>query len=480
MDDQLLPAASAPNVRSGRTIKSADLQNDLLRRVPPHSAEAETAVLCGLLTRPELINSICDMLVADDFYLPANRLIYNAFIELYSNSKAIDLVTTAEQLRNKGKLEKAGGAVYLGQLAQAVVIGANAEYYADIVREKAIQRNLIETCSKVISNCYNAGKNIDELLDESEQAVFSVARRTSKNSFTQSSDLLDKVFGDLTRLSTQHDVVTGITTGFERLDFLTAGLQNSDLIIIAARPSMGKTAFAMCLALNAAQKQNIPVAFFSLEMSREQLLQRMLAVRAKVDLSHLRRPSLLTQDDWTSLHAAADVISSIKIFIDDSPGISTMELRAKARRLKADQGLGLIIVDYLQLMRSSRRTDSRELEISDISRSLKSLAKELDLPVIALAQLNRKLEDRQEKRPILADLRESGAIEQDADVIMFVHREDVYRYKKPSERPPEGEAEIIIGKQRNGPVGSAELIYKSPYTSFENRTWIAPSESLTD
>ncbi len=447
-----------------------DVQSELLRRVPPHSAEAEVAVLAGILMRPQLMNSIADILAPEDFYLPAHKAIFKSFVELYSKSAPIDLVAVAEHLKNANELEQAGGAIYLGQLAQAVVTGANAAYYASLVRNKSIQRNLIDTCAGIISNCFDPGAEIDTLLDQSEQSIFSVSKRTAKNDFTPGAELLDKVFENLSRLSDANDVITGVTTGFERLDSLTAGLQNSDLIIVAARPSMGKTAFALCVALNAAIRQNVTVGIFSLEMSKEQLMQRMLAVRGKVDLSHLRRPSLLTDPEWQYLYQAGDVISHAPIYIDDSPALSTMELRARARRLKAEHGLGLVVIDYLQLMRSSRRTDSRELEISDISRSLKGLAKELDIPVIALSQLNRKVEDRTDKRPILADLRESGAIEQDADVIMFVYREDVYKFKKPSERPARGDAEIIIGKQRNGPVGVAELYYNSPYTSFENKS----------
>lgn len=476
--------ASEHAPRGGRAKKyvpfsSADIHKELLRRVPPHSAEAETAVLCGLLTRSELMSAIADQLVPEDFYLPANQVVYRCFLDLFSKNSPIDLVTAAEWLKNHNELENAGGSIYLGQLAQAVVVGANAEHYANIVREKAMQRNLIEVCAKIIGNSYDSSREVEILLDESEQAVFSVSRRGVKNQFSKGADILDRVMGDLSRLANAHDVVTGISTGFDRLDLLTAGLQKSDLIIVAARPSMGKTAFALCMALNAAIKQNVTVGIFSLEMSKEQLIKRMLAVRAKIDLTHLRKPAQLTDDEWQSLHMAGDVIARAPIFIDDSSALSTLELRARARRLKSEHGLGLIIIDYLQLMRSSRRTDSRELEISDISRSLKGLAKELDLPVVALSQLNRKLEDRTDKRPILADLRESGAIEQDADVIMFVHREDVYKIKA-SERPPESDAEIIIGKQRNGPVGVAELIYKSPYTSFENRgyDYVAPSETI--
>lgn len=465
--------APAPKKRGGaskhKPPEAADIQKELLRRVPPHSPEAELAVLGGLLMRSQLMNSIADILTPDDFYLPAHKSIFNAFVDLYSRSAPIDLVSTAEWLKNHNELETAGGAVYLGQLAQAVVTGANAEYYAGIVRDKALQRNLIDACAGIIENSFDSSRDVNELLDESEQAVFAVSQRTAKKEFSKSGDLVEKVFDNLSRLANAHDVITGVTTGFEQLDALTAGLQNSDLIIVAARPSMGKTAFALCVALNAAIKQNVTVGIFSLEMSKEQLMQRMLAVRGKVNLSSLRKPYALKDEDWQNLYQAADIISHAPIFIDDSSALSTMELRARARRLKAEHGLGLVVVDYLQLMRSGRRTDSRELEISDISRSLKGLAKELNIPVVALSQLNRKVEDRTDKRPILADLRESGAIEQDADVIMFVYRDDVYKIKNPAERPTMGEAEIIIGKQRNGPVGIADLVYVSPYTSFESR-----------
>jgi len=452
---------------------------DLLRRVPPHSVEAEQAVLGGVLLRPQLMHSIVDTIMAEDFYLPAHVVIFRAFLELYRKSAPIDLVSTAEQLKNREELEEAGGAVYLADLSQVAVSGANADYYATLVRDKALQRGLIQACSDIIGDCFDASREVGNLLEESEQKVFAISQRTTGRDFTGSRELLDKVFENLSKLAGSNDIITGVTTGYARLDKLTAGLQASDLVIVAARPSMGKTAFALCMALNAAIRQNVPVAVFSLEMSKEQLMQRMLAVWGKVDLSKLRRPSLLSDEDWGKLYTAADEVARAPIFIDDTPALSTLELRARARRLRADKGLGLVVVDYLQLMRSSRRTDSRELEISDISRSLKGLAKELDVPVVALSQLNRKVEERGDKRPMLSDLRESGAIEQDADVIMFVYRDDVYKFQKPAERPANGVAEIIIGKQRNGPVGVAELMYLSPYTAFADMApdWMpAPSE----
>ena len=478
------PASAQPSRPSGapRSPETGDrarnAENDLLRRVPPHSPEAEQAVLGGILMRPQLMHVIVDLIADTDFYLPAHATIFRAFLDLYRKSAPIDLISTAEQLKSSNALEEAGGAVYLADLAQAVVSGANAEYYATIVRDKSLQRGLINACSSIISNCYDASREVGSLLDESEQAVFAISQRTTGRDFTGARELVDSVFENLSKLADSRDVITGVTTGYSRLDKLTAGLQPSDLIIVAARPSMGKTAFSLCMGLNAAIRQGVPVAVFSLEMSKEQLMQRMLAVWGKVDMSKLRRPALLNDADWSNLYAAADVISRAPIYIDDTPALTTLELRARARRLKAEKGLGLVIVDYLQLMRTSRRTDSRELEISDISRSLKGLAKEINVPVVALSQLNRKVEERGDKRPMLSDLRESGAIEQDADVIMFVYRDDVYKFTKPADRPVQGIAEIIIGKQRNGPVGVAELLYMSPYTAFEDLApdW-APSET---
>ncbi len=442
-------------------------RNDLLKRVPPHSVEAEQAVLGGILIRPRVMHSMVDLLNADDFYLPAHNAIYRAYIDLYGKSAPIDLVSVAEHLKSRGEMEAAGGAVYLSELAQTVVSGANAEYYASIVRDKSLQRAMIDACSTIIGNCYDASMEVGTLLDSSEQSIFSISQRTTGKDFSSSKELISKVFDNLSKLAASNEVVTGVTTGYSRLDRLTAGLQPSDLIIVAGRPSMGKTAFAMCMAMNSAIRQGIPVCVYSLEMSREQIMQRMLGVYAKVDVSKLRRPSFLTDEDWARLYSAADTLGKAPIYVDDTPSLSTLEVRARTRRLKSEKDVGLVIVDYLQLMRSNKRTDSREQEISDISRSLKALAKEVNVPVVALSQLSRKTEDRTEKRPMLSDLRESGAIEQDADVIMFVYRDDVYKYPKASERPTQGVAEIIIGKQRNGPVGVAELAFIAPYTAFE-------------
>ena len=471
---------NAPGRAGGVMSRAERASGDLLRRVPPHSEEAEAAVLAGVFLNPDAMHSIADMLRKDDFYLPKHQILYDAFLELYRRKSPIDIVTVSEHLKERGLLEEAGGAVFLAELTEAVVSGANAAHYAVIVRDKSLQRRLITACSGIISNCYDASREVESLLEESEQHIFSVSQRTAGTNIISAEDLTKKVFERLEKLAARREGITGVGTGYSQLDLMTAGLQPSDLIIVAARTSMGKTAFALNMAVNAAVDYNIPVCVFSLEMSMDQLMMRMLAARARVDAKRLRLPATLTDEDWTYLVQAADVLSRAPLFIDDTPALSTLALSARTRRIKSERDIGLVIVDYLQLMRTNRRTDSRELEISDISRSLKALAKEMNIPVVALAQLNRELEKRDNKRPQLSDLRESGAIEQDADVILFIHREDMFKYRdKPSERPLAGDAEIIIGKQRNGPVGTVTLTYHSVYTSFEEKDFrTQPSEAL--
>lgn len=448
---------------------------DLLRRVPPHSVEAEQAVLGGILIRNTVFHSLVDTLSSDDFYLPSHKILYAAFLELYRKNAPVDLVSVASFLKDQGVLENVGGTASIAELTQTVVSGANAEYYATIVRDKSLQRSLIGACSDIISNCFDQSRSVDTLLDESEQAVFSISERTSSKVFRSSKELINRVFEDLTKRMERKEMVTGVTTGYNRLDQMTAGLQPSDLVIVAARPSMGKTAFALNMAMRAAVQDNVPIAIYSLEMSMDQLMMRMLCAWGKVDLSHLRR-GYLDSEEWYRLYNAADVLGQAPIFIDDTPALSPLELRARTRRLKAESGVGMVMVDYLQLMRGSRRTDSREQEISEISRSLKSLAKEMQIPVVALSQLNRKLEERTDKRPLLSDLRESGAIEQDADVIMFIYRDEVYH--KQEDNPSRGIAEIIIGKQRNGPIGTASLAYLGSFTAFEDlEPGLAPQPS---
>ncbi|MDR1856220.1 MAG: replicative DNA helicase [Desulfovibrio sp.] len=470
-----VPAGGGPLTARFRRGRSQEVE--LVGRVPPHNADAEQAVLSGIFIRPDVLDDVMNLLKEEDFYLEGHRHIFRCCRYLYERRKPIDIVTVAERLQALSLTDKAGGTAYLVELTNNVIIAANAEHYATIVREKAMQRRLIDACVKIIGKAHTWTQDVPTLLEESEQSVFEIAQNITSNEPVHVGTLLNGAMDTMTQLAASKDVVTGVTTGFQQLDRLTAGLQKTDLIIIAARPSMGKTAFGLNIALHAAVRKQVPTAVFSLEMSRQQLLTRMFAALGKVEMGRLRCPGMLNQDDWDSIQTVADDLSNAPLFIDDTPALSTLELRARARRLKSRENLGLVMVDYLQLMRASRRTDSRELEISEISRSLKALAKELDIPVVALAQLNRKLEDRQDKRPILSDLRESGAIEQDADVIMFIYREDVYTHAKPADRPPVGQAEIIIGKQRNGQVGAAELHYHSRYTSFESVEYAArPSE----
>ncbi|MDP3427705.1 MAG: replicative DNA helicase [Humidesulfovibrio sp.] len=474
-----------PNVSSPRHSKGKKREDGaealerasaaLSRNVPPQNLEAEQAVLGGVFLRNSLFHSLVDLVRSDDFYSPAHRIIFRAFETLYAQNAPVDLITVSEQLSQTQELESVGGPVYLAELTNSPVSAANALHHAAIVRDKAVARRLIEAASDIIGNCYES-QDIEGLLDKSEQSIFQISDVRTKTTIYTSRQGIASVFKQLEkRAHLKESLITGVPTGYEKLDEMTAGFQNSDLIILAARPSMGKTAFALNLALNAATSTDKPIstAIFSLEMSMEQLMMRLLCCQGKVDLSKLRRGPL-DDTDWMKLYDAAQVIENASIFIDDTAALSVMELRARCRRLKSEQNLGLVVVDYLQLMRASRDIDSREQEISDISRNLKALAKELNIPVVALSQLNRKVEERSDKRPMLSDLRESGAIEQDADVIMFIFRDDAYTKEK-STKP--NIAEIIIGKQRNGPVGDLELYFKRNYGKFENlSTTPYPSE----
>ena len=480
--DTVMNEAAAPS-RSGGSRRSSRgegeisdrARDDLLRRVPPHNEEAEQAVLSGVFLRPDLLQELVDQLRPVDFYVPAHRIIFGAFVALCEQNTPVDEVTVFDWLVSHSQLEAAGGAAYLGELSRAVVSGANAVHWAKIVRDKAMQRALIDTSAQSISNCYDASKDVPTLLDESERAIFSISERANSKTFASSSELVRSVFDELLARYNNKSVITGVPTGYMMLDRMTAGLQPTDLIILAARPSMGKTAFALNVAMRAALSGGATVAIFSLEMSKESLMDRMLCAWGRVELSRVRR-GFLEDDDWAKLSASADALSQAKIFIDDTAGLTPLALRARCRRLKAEHGLDLVMVDYLQLMHSSRN-DSRELEISDISRNLKALAKELKVPVIALSQLNRKVEERTDKRPVLSDLRESGAIEQDADLIMFIHREDAYNKK--DDHPKTGIAEIIIGKHRNGPTGTVKLAYRPEFTAFDDleTTYVEPSEA---
>jgi len=447
--------------------------SDLVRKVPPHSLDAEQAVLGGIFQSNTMFHELVDILSADDFYSPVHRDIYKSITKLYDAHEPIDTVTVANQLEKDGTLETVGGPAYIAELSDSVISSSNAKHHAQIIRDKSILRKLIDISSGIIANCFSS-RDVDEVLDESEKEIFQIAQSKEMRGILSSEALIKRVFKELEKKAENKTQITGIATHYHRFDELTAGLQNSDLIILAARPAMGKTAFALNVGLRAAARSECATAIFSLEMSMEQLMARLLAVEAQVNLSNLRS-GFIDDEDWMKLYHAADTLTKAPIFIDDTPALSTLELQARCRRLKAEHNLGLIIVDYLQLMRSSARPDSREQEISDISRHLKALAKELNVPVIALSQLNRKVEERTEKKPMMSDLRESGAIEQDADIILFLYRDAVYN--KSEDNPLKNHAEVIIGKHRNGPTGSVELYFKKECTRFENMdATIYPSE----
>jgi len=436
-----------------------------LHKVPPQNLDAEQSVLGGIMLDNQALNSALEILDVDDFYSEAHRKIFSAIIELYNKSEPCDIITLSNILKNKTQLDQAGGISYLSALSDSVPSAANISHYAKIVKEKSILRKLIVTATEIMHKSYTSSSDIDTVLDEAEHAIFEISENKIRPTFSPFKDLIKDSVKTIEKLYERKELVTGVPTGFEKLDDITSGLQKSDLIIIAGRPSMGKTAFAMNIAQYAALEAGIPVAIFSLEMSKEQLALRMLSSEARVDSQRIRR-GFLGEADWPKLITAAGRLSEALIFIDDSPAISALEMKAKARRLKSEVNLGLIILDYLQLMRGGGYKESREQEISEISRSLKTLAKELNVPVIELSQLNRKVEDRTNKRPQMADLRDSGAIEQDADLIAFIYRDEVY--DKSEENPEKGMAEIIVGKQRNGPTGMVKLAFQDKFARFEN------------
>lgn len=432
-------------------------------RLPPQFPEGERAILGGLLLDNDALSKVMGVLSPDDFYREAHRHLFRAMMDLFNRSEPVDWITLTAELKKAGLLETVGGPAFLAELADAVPSAANILHYTDKVKERSVLRQLIAAATEISTRCYEDHSSVDEFLDEAEQIIFKVGESRIQTGFVHVQDIMKDSFSTIESLYERKENVTGVPSGFQDLDKDTAGFQRSDLIIIAGRPSMGKTSFALNVAMNAAIDAGVPVAIFSLEMSKEQLGLRILCSKAKVNLKSLRT-GYLSDRDWASLTLAVGNISEAPLYIDDTPAINTLELRAKARRLKKERGLGMIIVDYLQLMRGATKSDSREKEISEISRTLKALAKELDVPVIALSQLNRKVEDRPNKRPQLADLRESGAIEQDADVIIFIYRDEVYN--KSEDNPKKGEAEVIIGKQRNGPIGVAHVHFKAEYSSF--------------
>lgn len=431
-------------------------------KVPPQNLEAEMSVLGSMMMEEEAIARAIELLDKDSFYYEAHKKIFSAMLDLYERSAAVDLVTFTEELRKRGDLEGVGGAAYLTSLINAVPTAANIEHYAKIVKEKAILRSLINTATQIITESYEDRQEVDLFLDKVESRIFDISESKLRQDFVSIRDLIGDSIELAERLTEKKQLVTGIPTGFTDFDTKTSGLQPSDLIVIAGRPSMGKSSFAINVALHVGVQKKIPLAFFSLEMSKEQLVQRMLCSEARVD-AHKLRTGFLSSSAFSDLTLAAGLLAEAPIFIDDTPGVSILELRAKARRLKSRENIGLIIIDYLQLMQGRRRAENRQQEISEISRSLKSLARELKVPVVALSQLSRAVEQREDHRPRLADLRESGAIEQDADVVALLLREEYYT---PDKNP--GEADVNIAKQRNGPVGSFKLTFRQECTRFEN------------
>jgi len=432
----------------------------------PHNLEAERSVLGAILIRNDVLNHASEIVDAHDFFREAHRLIFDRMISLNERGAAIDLVTLKDELARAGELEQVGGAAYVASLVDGVPRATNVEHYAKIIKEKSTLRSLIYAAGKILSNAYAAELEADELLDESERAIFAIADDRLRTGFVPLRDLVTGSFDAIQQLQEHKGLVTGVPTGFVDLDERTSGLQPSDLIIVAARPAMGKTSFTLNIAQHVGTRTGKTVGFFSLEMSKEQLFMRLLTAEARID-AHRLRGGFLSDKDYGRLSTALGTLAEAKVFIDDTPSIGVLEMRAKARRLKAEHGLDLLVVDYIQLMQGRGRFENRQLELASISRAMKGLAKELRIPIVALSQLSRAPEGRKDRRPQLSDLRESGALEQDADVVLFIYREDQY---EPTEEN-EGVAEIIIGKQRNGPTGTVRLAFLREFTRFENVEW---------
>lgn len=435
----------------------------MIDRVPPQNIEAEQAVLGAMIISKEAIAEAAQILNPQDFYREAHRIVFEAMLDLSNRNQAVDNLTVIEQLNKTNLLEKVGGIAFVTALANTVPTAANVSFYAKIVKEKALMRHLINTATTIAAMGYEGAEDADDVMDKAEKMILEIASNRKTSDFTPINQIVIDTFSKIENLYESKGGLTGLSTGFKDLDKLTAGLQPSDLILIAARPSMGKTAFTLNIASHVALKENKSVAFFSLEMSKEQLMQRMLCAEGLVESQRLRVGDL-DEQDWQKLIAAADKFSKAPLFIDDTPGITIMELRSKARRLQQEKGLSLILIDYLQLMqgRASKNSDNRQQEISEISRSLKSLARELNVPVIALSQLSRSVESRQVKKPMLSDLRESGSLEQDADIVMFLYREDYYN----AETENKNITDVIVAKHRNGPVDSVQLFFHKEFTKF--------------
>ena len=448
-----------------------------LNKLPPYNKEAEQSVLGSCFHSSEAIAKALEVLTEEDFYKAANKKIFITMREQFEANEPIDVLAVADLLRKKDELDNVGGLEYLSLLEDYVPTATAVNHHAKILREKKILRDLIQTATEIVSSSYSDKDDVDTLLDKAEQSIFEISDKRTKASFFEIPDVIRENVSNLEKLSIKPGMVTGVSCGFTDLDNLTAGFQPSDLIILAARPSMGKTSFALDIARFVSLHQSIPTAIFSLEMSRQQLGVRLLCSQARVDSSKVRT-GYLASSDWPKVHEAGARLSEAKMFIDDSAALSVLDVRARARRLAAEQPLGLIIIDYLQLMQGRGSSESRQLEVSDISRGLKALAKELNVPIIALSQLSRAVESRTDKRPLLSDLRESGSIEQDADVVMFIYRDFVYN----PETDDPGKTEILVRKQRNGPIGDVRLHFESQFTRFFDRAERndEPPENSTD
>ncbi len=432
-------------------------------RIPPHNLEAEQAVLGCMLLDSDIIPTVTELIRSEDFYRDDHREICEAILDLSEKAGPIDIITVAEQLQLRGSLDKIGGLDYLASISNAVPTTANARHYAKIVEEKALLRKLIKAAADISGMSYEATEEAEFVLDRAEKSIFDILQKRNTQGFTHIKDVLLETFNRLEELYNSKGYITGIPTGFTDLDYKTAGLQNSDLVLIAARPGMGKTAMALNIAQYAAVQKHVPVAIFNLEMSKDQIVNRMLCSEVMVD-SQKMRTGKLEDDDWNKIAQALAPLSEAPIYIDDTPGISVMDIRAKCRRLKLEKDLGLVVIDYLQLMQGRGKTENRQQEVSEISRSLKILAKELNIPVVTMSQLSRGPESRTDHRPMLSDLRESGAIEQDADIVMFLYRDDYYN----PETEKKNVAEVIIAKHRSGSTGTIELRWFGEYTKFAN------------
>ena len=440
-------------------------ENSSIMRMLPNDVEAEQAVLGCMIIDKDAAGSVFEVIKAEDFYREDNKEVFSAISDLFEASKPIDTLSIKEQLRLRGTLEAVGGIAYIAELASKVPTSANIEYYAKIVEEKSILRKLIHSSTDIVNMGYNANEEVQVIVDTAEKKIFDIVQKRNVKGFTPIKNILVDNFEKLEELYNQKGYLTGISYGFTDLDMKTAGLHNSDLILIAARPAMGKTAFALNIAQNVAVHDKVPVAIFSLEMSKEQLVNRLLCCEAMIDASKMKTGKL-EEDDWGKLAQAMSTLSDAPIFIDDTPGQNVMEIRAKCRRLKLEKGLGLVVIDYLQLMQgSSKHGENRQQEVSEMSRALKILAKELDVPVITLSQLSRAPDARPDHRPVLSDLRESGAIEQDADIVMFLYRDDYYN----PETEKKNITEVIMAKHRSGSTGTVELVWLGQFTKFANK-----------